>query len=96
MLPRIPECEGLQRQLANSATSVGANFEEADGALTKRDFINKVAIARKEAKEARYWLRIVASEYFTDLELAQEIRESEEIIKILSAILIKSGREGGE
>jgi len=35
MLPRIPECEGIRKQLSNSATSIGANYEEADGALTK-------------------------------------------------------------
>jgi four helix bundle protein len=38
---------------------MGANFEEADGAVTKKDFINKVSIARKEAKETRYWLRLI-------------------------------------
>jgi len=48
ILPKIPECENVGKQLANSGTSIAANFEEADGSLTKRDFINKVGIARKK------------------------------------------------
>lgn len=58
-LPRLPECEGIRRQLADAGTSIGANFEEADAALTKKDFINKANISRKEAKETRFWLRVI-------------------------------------
>jgi four helix bundle protein len=47
----------LASQLLNAGTSIGANLEEADAGQTKRDFIAKVAIARKESAEARYWLR---------------------------------------
>src|SRR3990167_3279376 len=60
MLPRLPECEEIRKQLASAGTSIGANFEEADGALTKKDFINKVGISRKEAKENKYWLIVVS------------------------------------
>ena len=91
MLPKIPECEGIRKQLADAATSVGANFEEADGALTKKDFINKTGISRKEAKETRYWLRVISGTYIDEKDLGGDIRESEEIINILSAILRKSG-----
>ncbi len=91
LLPKLPECEGIRKQLGNAGTSVGANFEEADGALTKKDFINKVGVARKEAKETRYWLRVISGDYIQEGELADDIKESEEIIKILSAILRKSG-----
>src|SRR3989338_4991035 len=55
MIPRIPEFDGIRKQLANAGTSIGANYEEADGTVTKKDFINKAAIAQKEAKETRYW-----------------------------------------
>jgi four helix bundle protein len=51
--------EIIRTQLAKAGTSIGANVEEADGALTKKDFVNKIAIARKEAKETRYWLRLI-------------------------------------
>jgi len=91
MLPNIPECEGIRKQLANSGTSTGANFEEADGALTKKDFVNKVGISRKEAKETRYWLKVISGTYVEKRELVADIKESEEIINILSAILRKSG-----
>jgi len=90
-LPKIPECEGIRRQLSRSSTSIGANYREADGALTKKDFINKVGISRKEAKETKYWLRIISGTYMREKELVLEIKEIEEIIKILSAMLIKSG-----
>ena len=58
-LPQSRVCDVLRTQLVKSGTSIGANVEEADGAVTKRDFINKIAIARKEAKETKYWLLTV-------------------------------------
>jgi four helix bundle protein len=73
-------------QLAKAATSVGANVEEADGAESRRDFIHKLSIARKEARETRYWLRIVrASVPHEEWVLLQG--ESEEIARIISAII---------
>ena len=57
-LPRDGAGLVVGRQVARSATSVGANVEEADGAESKRDFIHKMSIAHKEARETRYWLRI--------------------------------------
>ena len=91
MLPNIPECERIKKQLSAACTSIGANFEEADGALTKKDFVNKVGIARKEAKETRFWLKAVVGIYLSEDLLCGDIKESEELIKILSAILRKSG-----
>ncbi|HVN67964.1 MAG TPA: four helix bundle protein [Candidatus Sulfotelmatobacter sp.] len=95
MLPYSPEAQVLRRQLARAGTAIGANFEEADGALTRKDFINKLAIARKEAKEAKYWLSIAFAHYLktkgANIEL--DIEECEEIIKILSAILKKVGHK---
>ena len=90
-LPRIPECEGIRKQLANASTSIGANFEEADGALTKKDFINKTGIARKEAKETKFWLKVISNTYIDERELEATIKETEEIISILSSILKNSG-----
>jgi len=91
MLPKTPECEVIRKQLAKAGTSIGANFEEADGSLTKKDFVNKVAIARKEAKETKYWLRIISGNCFCESKIQDDDREIEEIICILSAILKKSG-----
>lgn len=91
MLPKIPECNRIREQLGSAGTSIGANYEEADGAVTKKDFINKAAIARKEAKETRYWLRVIDGLYIDSHRIKYDIRESEEIINILSSILIKAG-----
>lgn len=91
MLPRLPECDRIRGQLGGAGTSVGANFEEADGSLTKKDFVNKVGISRKEAKETRYWLHTISETYIEPKKIAPDIRESEEIINILSSILKKSG-----
>ena len=59
-LPKVHDCTRVlaRRQLLDSATSVGANLEEADGGQTKPDFRAKLATARKEAKESVYWLRL--------------------------------------
>ena len=80
----------LRTQLVKSGTSIGANVEEADGAVTKRDFINKIAIARKEAKETKYWLRLIAGKYIKTELLEGDIKEVQEIINILSAIINKT------
>ena len=92
-LPRTVAGIEVGRQLVRSGTSIGANVEEADGAESKKDFIHKMGIARKEARETRYWLRIVRA---TDLSKdAQEVnyllQESDELVRILSTI-IKSAR----
>ena len=64
MLPRTNVGDVLRSQLVRSGTSIGANLEEGDGSNTKRDFINKVVLARKEAKETKYWLRVITHKYF--------------------------------
>ena len=47
------------RKLIRSSSSIGANIEEADGTLTRKDFTNKLGIARREARESRHWLRLI-------------------------------------
>ncbi len=51
----------LISQLVRSATSIGANYMEADGAESKQDFRHKIAICKKESKETRHWLRMIAT-----------------------------------
>ncbi len=79
------------RQLIRSSGSVGANYIEANEALGKRDFKMRIRIAGKEAKESRYWLRLLD---IKDSNLVKErerlIDESSQLLKILSSILIKS------
>lgn len=84
----------LADQFVGASTSIGANVEEAQAAHSKLDFISKMVIATKEAREARYWIRLLDRK-----ELAESLpdfpflkSEIEEIIKILNSI-IKSSRE---
>jgi four helix bundle protein len=77
----------LARQLVRSATSVGANMQEADGGQTKADFRTKVAIAKKEAKETVYWLRLIAA---TDASVRSDVAplldEANQIASVVTTI----------
>jgi len=93
------ECESrsvigreLLRQLFRSATSVGANLQEAQAASSRPDFIHKVGIARKEAFEARHWLRLRRDMCPADDGLPALQAESNELCRILSSILISARR----
>jgi len=78
----------LGSQLLDAGTSIGANLEEADAAQTKRDFIAKAAIARKESAETRYWLRLIAVAQPEVRPQAEAlIDESHQILKILTTII---------
>jgi four helix bundle protein len=94
-LPRTIAGGKVAEQLVKSGTSIGANVEEADGAESKRDFIHKMSIARKEARETRYWLRIVRATGLSKdaQEIGYLLQESDELVRILSAI-IKSTQKG--
>ncbi|NQV42097.1 MAG: four helix bundle protein [Candidatus Marinimicrobia bacterium] len=75
----------LGNQLLRSGTSIGANAEEATAAQSKRDFIAKMSISLKEARETNYWLRLLKrTGYITKVDL---IVESDEIMNILGAII---------
>jgi len=78
----------LANQLLRSGTSIGANVEEAQAGQSKADFIAKMSIARKEARETHYWLRLLKeSEIVLDAQLSKVIKEADEIIRILTAIV---------
>lgn len=87
-LPVTTEAKIIINQYARSLTSVGANDNEADGTSTKNDFIHVYTIVRKELKETRYWLRVIAEVYpRLAHRLTNLIRESEELVKIISKII---------
>lgn len=92
-LPKTPENLILINQITKSATSMGANDQEADGTDSKKDFIAKYSIVRKEGKETNYWLRVIADtnvsfrSRMTDL-----IQENKEIVKIVSTIILNTKR----
>lgn len=80
------------KQVIKSSGSIGANYIEANEALSKKDFVFRVKISRKEAKESAYWLRLIneTNELKNRNELEKLIQESIELKKIQSAIIEKS------
>jgi four helix bundle protein len=80
------------RQLVRSSGSIGANYREANESLSKKDFLMRIKISRKEAKESAYWLRLIHET--NKLQNIHEVlglkQESLELKKILSSILEKS------
>lgn len=84
------ETDVIKYQLSKAATSSGANYEESQAAVSRADFINKVAISLKEMRESNYWLRIT-NNIFPDTEnIEYLVGESEELGKILASIIIKA------
>ena len=78
-------------QMANAATSIGANLEEARGAHSRADFHHKVRISLKEARETKYWLRLVAKRSKLPGEQFDAIiKEASEIVAILTTIAKKT------
>lgn len=82
----------IARQWVRCGTSIGANVEEAEAAGTKRDFWAKMCIAAKEARETRYWLRLMQASKMLDLDSGVLLAEVDELIRLLSAI-VKTTRE---
>lgn len=80
------------KQLARSSGSVGANYIEANEKLSDKDFKFRARIARKEAKESRYWLRLIDTLENKEVEQVRIRLEQEatELLKILSAIINKA------
>jgi len=84
----------LANQLLRSGTSVGANVEEAQAGQSKADFTAKMSIARKEARETLYWLRLLKeSEVVSGTKLTDITQEADELVRILTAI-VKTSQTG--
>jgi len=81
----------LGNQYLRAATSIGANIEEAQAAESRSDFIHKLGIAQKEARECRYWLHLLAESGIVRREKLQPLRrETEEVIGIITAIIVNT------
>ena len=77
----------LSKQLLRSGTSIGANVEENIGGQSERDFLAKIAIAYKEARESMYWLKLLqATEYLTNEQATSLCLDADEICRILGKI----------
>lgn len=78
----------ISKQLIRSGTSIGANIEEAIGGQSKNDFISKMSISYKEARETLYWLHILKDSNFLNKHQSDTlINDCEELLKILGSIV---------
>ena len=95
-LPKSDVARVIGRQVLRSGTSVGANVEEARAAQSRRDFISKMQIALKEARETVYWLRLlVRAEVVAGEQTLTLIREATELTCILGACVVSAKRNAG-
>jgi len=77
----------ISRQLLRSGTSIGANVEEATAGQSRRDFLSKMAIASKEARETKYWLLLLQQSRLVDVDVTVHLQQVEELIRILTSIV---------
>jgi len=86
-----PDLRDLSRQTVRAGTAIGASLEEADAGQSRADFISKCSISLKEAREARYWLRILHRSCEPERPSIEKLgAEATEIIAILTTIIKKS------
>ena len=84
----------LSKQILRSGTSIGANVEEAIAGQSRRDFIAKMSIASKEARETKYWIRLLEKSEFVKYDYEMLLREVDDLINILTAIVKTSQQHG--
>ena len=77
----------ISNQLARAGTSIGANVEEAQAGQSRKDFLSKMAVASKEARETKYWLRLIKESGIAGTDVRGELDDVEELIRILTAIV---------
>jgi four helix bundle protein len=86
-LPRTREADVLSRQLLRSATSIGANYREANRGVSRADFANKIGIVQKEAAETQYWLELLIESGTSRASIAGDLlKEASELLAIFTAI----------
>src|SRR5690554_1979915 len=79
----------LSKQLLRSGTSIGANVEESIGGQSEKDFLSKLSIAYKEARESVYWLKLLqATDYLSEEQAESLLADAEEICKIIGKIQV--------
>lgn len=86
-LPKTTECVVVRNQLAKSATSIGANYREANRSRSQKDFKNKIGICVSEASETLYWLEIVeAMDWGVEMIILDLKKESKELLALFTSI----------
>ncbi|RYD81554.1 MAG: four helix bundle protein [Sphingobacteriales bacterium] len=86
----------ISKQLLRAGTSIGANVVEASAAQSARDFISKMFIASKEARETKYWLRLLQSSNLVNIDYSFYLTEVDSVINILTAIIKTSQSRQGK
>ena len=89
-LPKGKEYDIISYQLIKSSTSSGANYDEAQAAVSKADFANKIGISLKEMRESNYWIRIIVATTEKNEDLIRFRKESFELMNILGSIYSKT------
>lgn len=93
-LPRTPANKAIINQIIPSATSMGANDQEADGAATNKEFVHRYSIVRKEGKETNFWLRLIGEINPGRQKRAKELQsEGREIFAIVSKIISNASKK---
>jgi len=83
----------LGRQYLKAATSIGANIEEAQSGESRADFIHKLGVAQKEARESLYWLRLLTeSQIVPKGQMSPLMEETEELISVVTSIIVSAKR----
>ena len=82
----------ISGQLLRCGTSIGANVSEAGAAQSKKDFIHKMSIASKEARETEYWLQLIVHSGIIDEDMTEHLTEIRSLVNILTRI-VKTSRE---
>lgn len=86
----------ISKQLLRSGTSIGANVEEAIAAESRKDFMHKMALASKEARETVYWLRLLRdSNLASDLDVCSELERALELVRMLTSIVKTTSATSG-
>jgi four helix bundle protein len=94
-LPENSINKPLISQVVRSATSIGANYMEADGAESKKDFFHKIALCKKEAKESMHWLRMLAKANPVKKDDCRKLwKEAHELALIFSSIILNKKKDG--
>ncbi len=83
----------VSKQLLRSGTSVGANVEEATAAASRKDFIYKMTLASKEARESKYWLLLISkSDLAPGVNVSKELELAQELVRMLTSIVKTASR----
>lgn len=86
-LPRTREADVVSRQLLRSATSIGANYREANRGVSRADFVNKIGIVQKEASETQYWIELLIESGIVTQSAADRLHdESSQLLAIFTSI----------